>query len=203
MIRINLLPVREWRKKEAVRQQVSIFLLSFILLLTILFGVWVTVQGRLSSQRQEFNSLNDRKAKLLFVNKAMADVEKKRQAIKEKFRAIEALQKDRTMAVDVLDKMVESIPVDRLWLTKIFLNDQIMKLNGVAMDNQTVALFMKRLETVPLFHTVNLTDTKRADHQGQKLMDFEIQLGVKTAKDMLQKDKDQREGLKGNKGGNR
>ncbi|MGQ9499435.1 MAG: PilN domain-containing protein [Dissulfurimicrobium sp.] len=196
MIRINLLPVREWRKKEAVRQQVSIFLLSFVLLLTILGGVWITVQSRLSSQRQEFNLLNDRKTKLLFINKAMAELEKKQQAIKEKFSAIEALQKDRTRAVDVLDKMAESIPVDRLWLTKIFLNDQTMKLNGVAMNNQTVALFMKRLETVPLFYAVNLTDTKRNDHQGQMLMDFEIQLGVKTAKDMIQ-EKDQKKGHKG------
>ncbi|MGB9712647.1 MAG: PilN domain-containing protein [Dissulfurimicrobium sp.] len=197
MIKINLLPVREWCRKESVRKQVSIFSLSFILLLTILGGIWITIQGRLNSLRQELNSLTEAKAHLIYVNRALVEVEKKRQIVKEKFSAIEALQKDRTRDVEALDKMVGSIPVDRLWLTKIFLNDQIMKLNGVAMDNQTVALFMKRLETVPMFYAVNLTDTKRADYQGHKLMDFEIQLGVKTARDMLQKDKGRKEDKKG------
>ena len=81
MIRINLLPVREWQKKEAVRQQISIFFLSFLLLLTILGGLWLTMQNMLSSQRQEFNALEAKKNQLSFVSKTLSDIEKRRKAI--------------------------------------------------------------------------------------------------------------------------
>ena len=103
--------------------------------------------------------------------------------------------------MQVLDHIAGSIPVDRLWLTKIFFKDQESKLNGVALDNQTVALFMRRLETVPIFRSVNLTNTKRTNYQGQNLMDFEVQLAVKTAKDASQQAQKGRQ--EGKKSGNR
>ncbi|MDA8162721.1 MAG: PilN domain-containing protein [Desulfobacteraceae bacterium] len=202
MIRINLLPVREWQKRETARQYLSVFFLSFILLLTILGGLWITVQNILSSQRQAFNALEADKAKLSYVGKTLSDIEARRKAIKEKFVAIEALQKDRAIAVRIFDQIAGSVPADRLWLTGIVFKDQGLKLNGVALDNQTVALFMRRLETVPIFHSVNLTSTKRKPYQGQNLMDFEVQLLVKTAEDASKKDQQAQKNLaKGNKSG--
>lgn len=174
MIRINLLPVREWRKKERARQEISLFFLSLALLGTILFGVGITIQGRLMVQRQEVKNLEGKKAKLAHVNREIAEAEQKRKEIEDKFTAIECLQGERMKTVMALDEMAKAIPADRLWITEISLKQQGFKLSGIAMDNHTVALFMNRLGTSPLIGAVNLAGVKQQNIEGQNLMGFEI-----------------------------
>jgi type IV pilus assembly protein PilN len=47
---------------------------------------------------------------------------------------------------------------------------------GVALDSKTVADFMTRLETSPLFSNVNLRTLKQATIKGLNLMEFEVNL---------------------------
>ena len=174
MIAINLLPVREWKKKESVRQQVSIFFLSFVLLLVGLFAVGFTIQGRVSSQRAELKRLEAEKAKLSYVDNKIKQARAKSREIETKFQAIEKLQRGRTKTVKILDEVVTSLPIDRLWLTKLNLTGQELKLSGIALDNHTVALFMRRLQAASLFKKVKLGKTHRKNVQGHDLMEFDL-----------------------------
>lgn len=180
MIQINLLPVREWRKKEAVRQQISIFALSLILFIVGLLAAGLTIQGKVRAQRQELASLEKNKTKFAHVNKKIERVNKKRKQVEDKFRAIEKLQEGRTATVKILDEIVSSIPMDRLWLTKLSLKENNVQLDGVALDNHTVALFMRRLETSPMCKSVNLNNTRQKSIQGHALMEFGLQLNIQT-----------------------
>ena len=180
MIQINLLPVREWRKKEAVRQQISIFALSLILLIVGLLAAGLTIQGKVRAQRQELATLEKNKAKFAYVNKKIERVNKKRKQVENKFKAIEKLQEGRTTTVKILDEIVSSIPIDRLWLTKLSLKENNVQLDGVALDNHTVALFMRRLETSPMCKSVNLINTRQKSIQGHALMEFGLQLNIQT-----------------------
>jgi len=180
MIQINLLPVREWRKKEAVRQQISIFALSLILLIVGLLATGLTIQGKVRAQRQALATLEKDKAKFAYVNKKIEKVNKKRKQVENKFKAIEKLQEGRTITVKILDEIVSSIPIDRLWLTKLNLKENTIQLGGVALDNHTVALFMRRLETSPMCKLVNLINTKQKSIQGHALMEFGLQLNIQT-----------------------
>ena len=182
MIQINLLPVREWRKKEAVRQQISVFILFLILLAVALLAVGLTIQGKVAAQRQELASLEKNIAKFAYVNKEIERVNKKRKQVENKFKAIEKLQEGRTTTVKILDEIVSSIPIDRLWLTKLSLKENNVQLGGVALDNHTVALFMRRLETSPMCKSVNLINTKQKSIQGHALMEFGIQVNIQTQK---------------------
>ena len=180
MIQINLLPVRQWRKKEAVRQQISIFALSLILLIVGLLAAGLTIQGKVRAQRQELASLEGKKAKFAYVNKKIERVNKKRKQVENKFKAIEKLQEGRTTTVKILDEIVSSIPIDRLWLTKLSLKENNVQLGGVALDNHTVALFMRRLETSPMCRSVNLIKTKQKSIQGHTLMEFGLKVNIQT-----------------------
>ena len=180
MIRINLLPVREWRRKEAVRRQISIFALSLILLIVGLLATGLTIQGKVRAQRQELASLEENKAKFAYVNKKIERVNKKRKQVENKFKAIEKLQEGRTTTVKILDEIVSSIPIDRLWLTKLSLKKNNVQLDGVALDNHTVALFMRRLGTSPMCRSVNLINTRQKSIQGHALMEFGLQVNIQT-----------------------
>ncbi len=180
MIQINLLPVREWRKKEAVRQQISVFALSLILLIVGLLAAGLTIQGKVRAQRQELASLEGNVAKYAYVNKKIQTVNDKRKKVEDKFKAIEKLQEGRTTTVKILDEIVSSLPIDRLWLTKLSLKENNVQLSGVALDNHTVALFMRRLETSPMCKSVNLNNTKQKSIQGHALTEFGLQLNIQT-----------------------
>ncbi len=174
MIAINLLPVREWKKKEAVRQQISIFLLSIVLLVCLLFAVGFGIQGKISAQRAELKRLEAQKARLAYVNDKIKQVQEKNKEIETKFKAIEKLQEGRTRTVKVLDEVVSSLPIDRLWLTKLDLKGKKLLLSGIALDNHTVALFMRRLQSASIFKKVRLGNTHRKKVQGHNLMEFDL-----------------------------
>jgi type IV pilus assembly protein PilN len=180
MIQINLLPVREWRRKEAVRQQISIFALSLIFLIVGLLAVGLTIQGKVRAQRQYLASLEGNVAKYAHVNKKIEQINKEQEQIENRFKAMERLQEDRTTTVRILDEIVSSIPIDRLWLTELSLKENNVQLGGVAMDNHTVALFMRRLETSPMFGLVNLISTTQKSIQGHALMEFGLQVNIQT-----------------------
>jgi type IV pilus assembly protein PilN len=180
MIQINLLPVRELRRKEALRQQISTFALSLILLIVGLLAVGLTIQGKVRAQRQDLASLEGNIAKYAYVNKKIQTVNDKRKKIEDKFKAIEKLQEGRTTTVKILDEIVSSIPIDRLWLTELSLKENNVQLGGVALDNHTVALFMRRLETSPMCGSVNLINTRQESIQGHALMEFGLQVNTQT-----------------------
>ena len=73
MIRINLLPVREWRKREEVRQQISIYILSIVLLLCIFLGIGITIQQQIETKQDQLTQLRTQIVKL---NKIKNDINK-------------------------------------------------------------------------------------------------------------------------------
>ena len=187
MIKVNLLPVREWKRREQARQQVSVFFLSLIFLVLLGVAATIALQGKLITLRKEAENLNQQKARLAYVNKAINDAENKRTAITEKFQAIENLQKGRTMAIEVLDEVASNIPIDRLWLTNLSLKGDSLNLKGSAMDNHTVALFMRRLQASKMFKSVDLTDIQRTiqarskmspSQSDQELMNFSLKIVI-------------------------
>jgi type IV pilus assembly protein PilN len=57
-------------------------------------------------------------------------------------------------------------------------------IKGVALDSKTVADFMTRLESSPLFTNVNLRTLRQATIKGLNLMEFEVNLNKIQAKKM-------------------
>ncbi|MBN3041191.1 MAG: PilN domain-containing protein, partial [Candidatus Omnitrophica bacterium] len=65
---------------------------------------------------------------------------------------------------------------DKLWLTNLSEKTGTLSLTGTAMDNETVADFMKRLEGKETITSVELikTQQKAIKDLGLSLMDFDI-----------------------------
>ena len=182
MIRINLLPVREWKRREAVRQQISLFFLTLLLLLTVLLAAGISIQTRLMSTEDEFEDLKAQKTKLAYVEKRLQAAAARRKEIENKFSAVESLERGRDLAVRVIDEVVTAIPMDRVWLTSLRVSSNKVSLSGVALDNHTVALFMRRLESSPLFGEVTLSSTTKRTMEGHELMGFGLTIKVNPPK---------------------
>jgi len=192
MIRINLLPYRAARKKENIRKQISIFFLSFLLVVAILLFYNMSLKKRIGILNTKITS---NKIMLTKFEKQAKEVDKIKKAfnnLKKKTEVIKHLETKRKAAVCLLDNMTKMVaehtsisesdslsskdnkPVKRLWFTNFQATGNNISINGIAMDNKTVADFMTRLEVSKLYKNVNLKTLKQQNISDLNLKSFEI-----------------------------
>ena len=115
MIRINLLPFRAARKKENVRRQVSVFLLSLVLVLIVLGWIHFYLQ---SKQKKLSTNVAEVKKELQLYKKKDREIKTLRQKLKtleQRKKVIEGLEANRFKPVHVLDNLTQKIVPGRMW----------------------------------------------------------------------------------------
>ncbi len=174
MIRINLLPFRAARRKENIRRQISIFLLSFIFTFIALFYYQMQLNLQLGELKTEAEDVKNR---LKVFRKKSREVDNIKQALDtlhKKINVIKALELNRREPVRLMDAMTGMVIPKRMWFTDFAFNNDAVVIKGNALDNKTVADFMTRLEKSGFFSTVNLTTLKQVTIQKVNVKGFEI-----------------------------
>jgi len=77
----------------------------------------------------------------------------------------------------VLEDLGAATP-DSLWLTEMRETGGAAVLKGQGLDNQTIALFMRQLESSPYFSRVDLVETKHLEKGQAELKEFTIRAQV-------------------------
>jgi len=191
MIRINLLPFRAARKKENVRRQVSIFLLSFILIVIAVFYYNNWLSNRIKRLETRNEDTKQQIAKYDKINKEIAKIKQTLNNLKKKIQVIETLDNDRKNAVNLLESMTEMIIEERMWFTSLDVNGNNISLGGIALDERTIADFMKRLETKGGYTNVTLKSLQRKQIKGKSLnlKSFSLSMNRPVPKSAAQKNK--------------
>jgi len=197
MIRINLLPFRAARKQENVRRQVSIYFLSIVCLLTLMIYSYLNLSSELNRLKGEEKQLRSEMASYAKVTQEMARIRKRTKEIQDKFNVIKGLEKQRSGPVRLLEEIATSVPEDRLWLSAVVEKGGNLTLQGSAMDNDTVALFMTNLEKKKQITSVDLKTTKLQNFPKHKLNASNFVLACKT---VFHKDKPEAKSKKGQSG---
>jgi type IV pilus assembly protein PilN len=174
MIRINLLSDREAIRKETTRQQVSIFILTLCLLVVILGGI----QFYQYQQRKDLSQqIQDVEQALKELEKKVGEVERYKEAKREletKLQIIEQLQKGKLLVVQLLDGIGETIP-EKMWLEDLGLKGAKFSIKGYAVDNETIAAFMKELQRMKAFQNVELLWTEKKEVEGIGMKHFSME----------------------------
>lgn len=174
MIRINLLPFRAARRKENIRRQISIFLLSFIFSFIALFYYQMQLNLQLGELKTEAEDVKNR---LKVFRKKSREVDNIKQALdtlQKKINVIKTLELNRREPVRLMDAMTGMVIPKRMWFTDFAVNNDAVVIKGNALDNKTVADFMTQLEKSGFFSTVNLTTLKQVTIQKVNVKGFEI-----------------------------
>ncbi|MBT8357484.1 MAG: PilN domain-containing protein [Desulfobacterales bacterium] len=174
MIRINLLPFRAARKKENVRRQVSIFFLSFFFVVIVLVYFHISLGSKTSRLRSKKEITKKEVAKFKKINQEIAALKKKLQILKKKTSVIESLEKNRFEPVRLLDTMSLKVIAKRMWFKSFKSIGRTVEIEGLALDNKTVADFMTRLQGSGLFSVVKLKTIKKAKVKESDLKSFQI-----------------------------
>lgn len=181
MIRINLLPFRVARKKENIRRQASIFFLSFFLVVIVLVYYHISLGSKISSLKTKIETTKKEVAKFRKINVEIASLKNKLEILKKKTNVIESLEKNRFEPVRLLDTMSLKIIAKRMWFESFKSSDKTVEIDGLALDNKTVADFMTRLQGAGLFSAVKLKTIKKTKIKDSDLKSFKISC---TRKDM-------------------
>ena len=182
MIRINLLPFRAARKKENIRKQVSVFFLCLLLVLIMLGWVHFFLG---SKQTLLTTSVEDTKKELALYkqkNDEINEIRKKLQDLEMRQNVIQDLEKNRFEPVHMLDELSDKVVAERMWLTRLNINGSQMDIDGIALDNKTVADFIDNLEgfsalsekKVPMYDKVRLNKLQQEEIRKLNMKKFEI-----------------------------
>lgn len=183
MIRINLLPAREAKRRLEVRHQLQA--LVVVLVLTLGAGVWgYTLQNAAIEQRQQEVARLDAEVKRLEeVIKEVRKFENQKSVMEKKVTAIEEIKLSQRRPARLLDEISASLP-DKMWLQSIKDAGGGLQIVGKSFDNVDIAAFMENLERSPSFSSVELVESKAELVQGRPVVAFTViaRIGAPNAK---------------------
>lgn len=159
MIRINLLPFRVARKRENIRQQVSIFLLSLVLVIVGLVWYTLGMEQRIAEKQYEIERINSEIA--FYKEKAdrVSKIQKRLKILEDKLTIVESLKLRRDEQLLLLEDLQARVVPEQMWIESVNADETLVTLTGIAFDNPTIADFMKRLEASDLFSEIDLKQT--------------------------------------------
>jgi type IV pilus assembly protein PilN len=160
MIRINLLPFRAARTQENIRRQISIFVLLVGFLITAMGYFYLDFNREISALEDIRDKKQKERETFQDTLRKIKEKERKIKQLRSKLDVIRKLESNKAGPVNMLVEIAAAVPKDKLWLSSIVESRGILTLEGTAMDNETVALFMTNLEKAKHISSVDLTTTK-------------------------------------------
>ena len=188
MIRINLLPHREAKRKQKQAAFVALMVLCGIAGLLIVIAVGGYNARRISVQ-------SERNARIEAANQALdkqiaeiADLKQEIEALKARQQAVEDLQADRNQPVYLLDELVRQTPTG-VHLSSFKQDGQRVVLSGYAQSQERVAELLRNLASAsPWLERPDLTEIKSVplaqSKSGRKVEEFTLAVAIKRPRDL-------------------
>jgi type IV pilus assembly protein PilN len=181
MIRINLLPHREIRRKQ---QQQQFFILLFGVLV-IGAAVWFVVHTYLDEQHELQMSRNKYlQDEIVKLDKQIAEIQKLKDqtaALLARKRVVETLQGNRSEVVHLLDQLVRQLP-DGVYLKSIKQTGPRVTINGFTQSQARVSTLMRNLESSPQLEDPGLVEIKAVTQGGQRINEFFLNINITRTK---------------------
>ncbi len=175
MARINLLPWREELRKERMTRFYTMLGVATVCIAVIIGLVHYHFVERISYQSARNQYIEQQNALLDKKIKRIKEIEKEKEKLLSRMRAIEQLQTSRPVIVHLFDELVSTLP-EGVFLESISQKADKITVKGVARSNARVSNFMRNVEssewvTSP---TLDIIETRSAD--GRRLSKFTLRL---------------------------
>lgn len=178
MLKINLLPVRQLKKRAKAKQQLLGMGIVFIITLALMAAVGFYQAQTIGTLTSEITALNAKKASYTPTLNKIAQLKKDREELGRKTDIIKKLKSDSSLTVRVLDEIATRVDKNRMWLESLQQQNESLSLNGIALDNQTIAQFMDNLKESPFVKDVTLSNSSQKVVSGRNLKSFVLTCAV-------------------------
>ncbi len=187
MLTINLLPIRQLQQHARARNEIISFAVLFAVFLTILGIVGIIQASKVSALQAETAQLEINIRSYDNILTEIKKIEADKKELENRISIIEKLKQDSSLTVHVLDDVASKLDNGRMWLTALDQQGSSLSLNGIALDNKTIAEFMNDLEVSSVIREVNLSESSVTKVAGQDLKSFAIQCAVGDPTEQVEK----------------
>ncbi len=189
MIRINLLPHREARRKQQRQDFFALLVLAAIAGVLIVIVVGGILSSRISTQNERNEVIKTENLALDGKIREIAALKEEIEALKARQQAVEDLQGDRNQPVYLMDALVKQTPAG-IYLRAFKQEGQRVVLNGYAQSNERVAELLRNLNTNSAWlERPELISIRLAPLTAQKstrnVFDFTVSVNIKRARESV------------------
>jgi type IV pilus assembly protein PilN len=178
MMRINLLPHRE-EKRKARRTQFYALLGAVFVVAIVVWGIGFTVIAERIDQQNDANDFL--RSEIAMLDKQIAEIRNLKQqtdALLARKRVIELLEANRAETVHVFNEFAERVP-EGIYLRRINQAGQRINITGYAQANARVSALMHNLEESPIFERPELVQIQAEVVGGRRLSAFNMYVTIK------------------------
>ncbi|HTJ96851.1 MAG TPA: PilN domain-containing protein [Rhodocyclaceae bacterium] len=178
MMRINLLPHREEKRKARRTQFYALLGVVFVVALLV-WGVGFTVIAERIDQQNDTNDFL--RSEIVVLDKQIAEIKSLKQqteALLARKRVIELLEANRAETVHVFNEFAERVP-EGIYLRKMTQAGQRINITGYAQANARVSVLMHNLEESPIFEKPELVQIQAEVVGGRRLSAFNMYVTIK------------------------
>ena len=165
MIRINLLPVKEIKAEVVRRRELAIGGVSLALTGVLVVGVYGYYWRQASALEKEMDQLREELQVLNIKAQQVAELQRKIKEFTAKNKVIDGIKRKKSGPVRVMESLAAATP-STLWLTEFKELGGNLTITGVAVDNQTIAEFLKALASHAYFNNPELVETTQNQQAG-------------------------------------
>ena len=183
MIRINLLPHREEKRKRREQQFAVLAGVSAVIALAVAGIVWLYLDSQVTQQK---NNVAFMKAEIAKLDKQIEEIRKIREetaSLLAKKRVVEGLQANRSEPVQLLDQLLRQLP-EGVYLKQITQKGTKVNILGYAQSNARVSTLMRNLGASPYLQNPELVEIKAVpapDKSGSRVNEFNMNIFIKRA----------------------
>lgn len=181
MIKINLLPVREERRRLGARQEMMFFGLVMVLVCIGIFYWWSTTSRKIKDLNRQIVQVEQDIQRL---DKIVQEVEKykaDKKVLEGKISVIDQLKTFRQVQVHYMDELNKALP-DQVWLEYLQQRGDGLILRGKSLSTDDIAGFMRNLEASAYFQDIRLDQTSQQEFtvgdRKMRVNDFSLRLAV-------------------------
>jgi type IV pilus assembly protein PilN len=171
MIKINLLLARKEKKKVGIRKEFIVLIFSVVLLLVVI-GI---IQWRLEKEKEDtLAQISNTKKEIAYYKSLTTEVTKAKEAqktLQDKLNVINTLRKEKAGPAKVLDELSIDKP-EKIHLESVKKEGNKLGIEGIALDDETIANFMTNLRKSKLFKNVDLIVSEQVEQSKIKLKKF-------------------------------
>lgn len=175
MIRINLLPHRE-EKRKALRQQFyALSALVAVLAAFIWFVGYSLIDAMIERQAEKNRFL---KSEIAVLDKQIEEIKKLKEqteSLLQRKQVIEALQANRSETVHLFNELARQLP-SGVYLKSIKQEGQKVTLTGYAQSNARVSTLMHNLDESPILERPVLIEIKAAQVAKRRMSEFSMSI---------------------------
>jgi len=187
MIRINLLPHREERRKQRKAAFNRLLALSVALGAVIVVGVGAFFATRIAEQTQRNDFIKAENTKLDAKIKKIATLKQEIEALRARQQAVEDLQSDRNQPVYLMDELVKQVP-EGVYLKSFKQNGQRVAITGYAHSNERVSELLRNFSSnSDWLERPDLIEIRAASvgngRNARRVYDFTVNVGIKRPRD--------------------